>query len=153
MVQIFMMAGRDFHDYRSRFSWQVEISMMKGRDFMMNDRDFHYRWKFFFSFPVLLEETRTRVEPKISSSCFWCSSKRIRWVESKNPLRNPGREITVGHRICSTHLAQSPTEKRFLLLNGRTMSVEKLFVVKPEESHENSIYLFIFVLKVIIQHR
>ena len=29
------------------------------------------------------------------------------------------------------------------------MSIENLFIVKPEESHENSIYLFIFWLKVI----
>ena len=38
----------------------------------------------------------------------------------------------------------STVEKRFLLLNGWTMSDENLFVIKPEESHENSIYLFIF---------
>ena len=29
-----------------------------------------------------------------------------------------------------TNLAQRPIEKRFLLLNGRTVSVENLFVVK-----------------------
>ena len=51
-----------------------------------------------------------------------------------------GCEITVGHRTCPTNLAQRPTEKRFLLLNGRTMPVKNLFVVKPEESHENSIH-------------
>ena len=51
-----------------------------------------------------------------------------------------GCEITVGHRKCPTNLAQRPTEKRFLLLNGRTMPVKNLFVVKPEESHENSIH-------------
>ena len=49
----------------------------------------------------------------------------------------------VGHRTCPANLAQPPIEKRFLLLNGRTMSVEKLFVVKPEESHENSIVDFL----------
>ena len=53
-------------------------------------------------------------------------------------------EITVGHRRCPTNLAQRPIEKRFILLNGLKMSVENVFVVKPEESHENSIYLFIF---------
>ena len=51
-----------------------------------------------------------------------------------------GCEITIGHRTCPTNLAQRPTEKRFLLLNGRTMPVKNLFVVKPEESHENSIH-------------
>ena len=51
-----------------------------------------------------------------------------------------GCEITVGHRKCPTNLAQRPTKKRFLLLNGRTMPVKNLFVVKPEESHENSIH-------------
>ena len=51
-----------------------------------------------------------------------------------------GCEITVGHRKCPTNLAQRSTEKRFLLLNGRTMPVKNLFVVKPEESHENSIH-------------
>ena len=53
-------------------------------------------------------------------------------------------EITVGHRRCPTNLPQRPIEKRFILLNGLTMPVENVFVVKPEESHENSIYLFIF---------
>ena len=53
-------------------------------------------------------------------------------------------EITVGHQRCPTNLAQRPIEKRFVLLNGLTMSVENVFVVKPEQSHENSIYLFIF---------
>ena len=57
-------------------------------------------------------------------------------------------EITVGHRTCPTNLTQRPIEKRFLLLNGWTLSVENLFVLKPEESHENSIYLFIFWLKI-----
>ena len=35
-------------------------------------------------------------------------------------------------------------EKQFLLLNGWTISIENLFVVKPEKSHKNSIYLLIF---------
>ena len=55
-----------------------------------------------------------------------------------------GCEMMVGHRTCPTNLAQRSIEKRFLLLNRWTMSVENLFVIKPEESHENSIYLFIF---------
>ena len=50
----------------------------------------------------------------------------------------------VRHWTCLTNLAQRLIEKRFLLLNGQTMSIENLFVVKLEESHENSIYLFIF---------
>ena len=58
----------------------------------------------------------------------------------------------VGHRTCPTNLAECPIKKQFLLLNGWTMSVENLFVVKLEESHNNSIYLFIFYLKVIIQN-
>ena len=44
----------------------------------------------------------------------------------------------------STNLVQHPTEKRFILRNGRLMSVENLFDVKPESGHENSIYFFIF---------
>ena len=67
-----------------------------------------------------------------------------------------GCEITVGHRACSSNLAQRPVEKRFLLLNVQKMSIENLFVVKPQRlnrnSHENSIRLIIFY-KVIIQHR
>ena len=35
-------------------------------------------------------------------------------------------------------------EKQLLLLNGWTISIENLFVVKPEKSHKNSIYLLIF---------
>ena len=54
-----------------------------------------------------------------------------------------GCEIMVGHRACPTNLAQCSTEKLFLLLNVQTMSVENLFVVKPQwlnqNSHENSI--------------
>ena len=50
-----------------------------------------------------------------------------------------GCEMTVGHGTCPTNLAQRSIEKRFLLLNGWTMSDENLFVIKPEESHENSI--------------
>ena len=42
-----------------------------------------------------------------------------------------GCEITVGHRTCPANLAQIPKEKRFLLLNIRTMSDENLFAVKP----------------------
>ena len=53
-------------------------------------------------------------------------------------------EITVGHWTCPTNLAQHLIENRFLLLNDTTMSVKNLFVVKPEESHENSICLFVF---------
>ena len=45
---------------------------------------------------------------------------------------SPGCEITVGHQTCPTNLAQSPIEKRFILLNVRTVSVENLFVVKPQ---------------------
>ena len=41
-------------------------------------------------------------------------------------------EIMVGHRACPTNLAQRLIEKRFLLLNVRTMSDENLFVVKPQ---------------------
>ena len=44
-----MMTGRDFHDDRSRF---------------------------FFSFLVLLKETRTQCESEISSSCF-CGVKQV----------------------------------------------------------------------------
>ena len=61
-------------------------------------------------------------------------------------------KITFEHWACQTNLAQCLIEKQFLLLNGQTVSVENLFVVKLEESHKNSIYLFIFWLKVIIQH-
>ena len=43
----------------------------------------------------------------------------------------PGCEIKVGHRTRPTNLAQRPIEKRFLLLNVRTMPVENLLVVKP----------------------
>ena len=54
-------------------------------------------------------------------------------------------EITVRHgATCPTNLAQCPIEKWFLLLNGHPMPVENLFVVKPEQSPENSIYLLIF---------
>ena len=42
-----------------------------------------------------------------------------------------GCEITVGYRTCPTNLAQCPIEKRFFLLNVRTMSDENLIVVKP----------------------
>ena len=35
-------------------------------------------------------------------------------------------EITVGHPTCPTNLAQRLTEKRFFLLNVRTMPVENL---------------------------
>ena len=41
-------------------------------------------------------------------------------------------EIMVGHRTCPTNLAQRLIEKRFLLLNVRTMSDENLLVVKPQ---------------------
>ena len=41
-VEIFMMTCRDFHDNRSRFLWwRVEIFIMKGQEFNMNGRDFH----------------------------------------------------------------------------------------------------------------
>ena len=46
----------------------------------------------------------------------------------------------VEDRTYPTNLAQRPVEKRFLLLNVWTMSVENLFVVKLEESHKTSIY-------------
>ena len=52
-------------------------------------------------------------------------------------VRNDGRTWDMSDKF-------STIEKRFLLLNGWTMSDENLFVIKPEESHENSIYLFIF---------
>ena len=55
-------------------------------------------------------------------------------------VRNNGRTSDMSDKFS----AQRPIEKQFLLLNGRTMSVENLFVLKPEDSHENSIYLFIF---------
>ena len=42
-----------------------------------------------------------------------------------------GYEITVERRTCPTNLSQRPIEKRFFLLNVRTMSVENVFVVKP----------------------
>ena len=43
-----------------------------------------------------------------------------------------GCNITVGHQTFLTNLAQCPIEKRFLLLNGWTMSSENLFVVESE---------------------
>ena len=49
----------------------------------------------------------------------------------------------VAHRTCPTNLLQCPIEKRFLLVNGRIMSNENLFVVKPEESHENLLIHFL----------
>ena len=41
-----------------------------------------------------------------------------------------GCEITVGRRTCPINLAERPIEKRFVLLNVRTMSYENLFVFK-----------------------
>ena len=67
-------------------------------------------------------------------------NKKENWHKMDHMSFYAGCEITVGHRTCPTNLAQRPTEKRFLLLNGRTMPVKNLFVVKPEESHENSIH-------------
>ena len=67
-------------------------------------------------------------------------NKKENWHKMDHMSFYAGCEITVGHRTCPTNLAQRPTEKRFLLLNGRTMPAKNLFVVKPEESHENSIH-------------
>ena len=67
-------------------------------------------------------------------------NKKENWHKMDHMSFYAGCEITVGHRTCPTNLAQRPTEKRFLLLNGRTMPVKNLFVVKPEESHENPIH-------------
>ena len=49
----------------------------------------------------------------------------------------------VAHLTCLTNLLQCPIEKRFLLVNGWMMSNENLFVVKPEESHENLLIHFL----------
>ena len=53
----------------------------------------------------------------------------------------------VGYRTCLRNLAQHAIEKLFLLLHVWTMSAENFFVVKSEESHKNSIYLFIFLIE------
>ena len=124
-VKIFMMTGRDFHDYRSRFLWwqvevsvmtgwdflddgsrfswwQVKIFMMTGRDFIINYRDFHddRSWfyyelsRFFFSFLVLIKETRMGDESNISHSCFW------RW------LRKLGGRVSA-RVLCVTPVLES----------------------------------------------
>ena len=69
--------------------------------------------------------------------------QKIWWAFFCCNTRFTGCEITVEHWAYPTNLAQRPIEKRFLLLNGRTMSVRNLFIVKLEESRENSIYLSI----------
>ena len=63
------MNGQDFHLHRSRFSlqeieWQVKIFMMRGRDFH-NDR-----LRFFFSFLMLLKQTRIAVSLRIHLLVF-----------------------------------------------------------------------------------
>ena len=59
-----------------------------------------------------------------------CDRTLIEWDRDVDVLLS-GCEITVRHRTCPTNLAQRLIEKRFLLLNAQTMSVENLFVVKP----------------------
>ena len=52
-----------------------------------------------------------------------------------------------GHLTCLTNLAQQLIEKQFLLLNGQTMPIENLFVVKQIERRESQkFYLLIYFL-------
>ena len=55
-----------------------------------------------------------------------------------------GCKIMVGHRTCSTNLAGSAIETRFVLLNVQTMSVENLFVVKPQWLNQNRVIKILF---------
>ena len=71
-----MKRGQDFHDDRSKI-FMVTI-IVNGQDFHDDRLTFYYEWlrfhddrsRFLFLFLVLLKETRTQDEVKISSSFF-----------------------------------------------------------------------------------